>query len=159
MRCLLDLHGELPEPPQDYGLRMGARFQEGNTRGDLLYDQEIRSKQVTEDSRFLMQYIFAPASERGALYKARPRVGDGVNLKILMNDEQIWPEKGWEHSNHSADRRHHDFKVNVSAGDKLYFLVNMNQGMGFDSTYWNPAITYDDGTTYQASKGFSGTQG
>ena len=126
---------------------------------NLLYDQEIKSKQVTEDSRFLMQYIFAPANKRGALYKARPRVGDGVNLKILMNDEQIWPEKGWEHSKHSADRRHHDFKVNVSAGDKLYFLVNMNQGMGFDSTYWNPAITYDDGTTYQASKGFSGTQG
>ena len=126
---------------------------------NLLYDQEIRSKQVTEDSRFLMQYIFAPASERGALYKERTRVGDGVNLKILMNDEQIWPTEGWAHSKHSADRRHHDFKVNVSGGDKLYFLVNMNKGMGFDSTYWNPAITYDDGTTYQASKGFSGTQG
>ena len=126
---------------------------------NLLYDQEIRSKQVTEDSRFLMQYIFAPASERDALYKDRKRVGDGVNLKILMNDEQIWPEEGWAHSKHSADRRHHNFKANVNAGDKLYFLVNMNKGMGFDSTYWNPAITYDDGTTYQASKGFSGTQG
>ena len=126
---------------------------------NILYDQEIRSKQVTEDSRFLIKYIFAPASERGALYKARQRVGDGVNLKILMNDEQIWPKEGWEHSKHSADRRHHDFKVNVSAGDKLYFLVNMNQGRGFDSTYWNPAIIYDDGMTYQASKGFSGTQG
>ena len=126
---------------------------------NLLYDQEIRSKQVTEDSRFLMQYIFAPASERDALYKARPRVGDGVNLKILMNDDRIWPEKGWAHSEHSADRRHHDFKVNVRAGDKLYFIVNMNQGMRSDSTYWCPVITYEDGTTYQASKGFSGTQG
>ena len=126
---------------------------------NLLYDQEIRSKQVTEDSRFLMRYIFAPANERGALYRARPRVGDGVNLKILMNDDQIWPAKGWAHSKHSADRRHHDLKVNVSAGDKLYFLVNINQGMGFDSTYWNPAITYEDGTTHQASQGFSGTQG
>ena len=126
---------------------------------NLLYDQEIRSKQVTEDSRFLMRYIFAPASERGALYKARPRVGDGVNLKILMNDAQIWPKEGWTHSKHSADRYHHDFKVNVRAGDKLYFIVNMNQGMRSDSTYWNPAITYEDGTTYQASKGFSGTQG
>ncbi len=126
---------------------------------NLLYDQEIRSKQVTEDSRFLMQYIFAPASERGVLYKARPRVGDGVNLKILMNDDQIWPEKGWAHSEHSADRRPHDFKVNVRAGDNLYFIVNMNQGMRSDSTYWNPAITYEDGTAYQASKGFSGMQG
>ena len=126
---------------------------------NLLYDREIRSKQVTEDSRFLMQYIFAPASERHALYKARPRVGDGVDLKILMNDEQIWPKEGWAHSIHSADRRHHDFKVNVNAGDKLYFLVNMHQRMGFDSAYWDPVIAYGDGTTYQASKGFSGTQG
>ena len=126
---------------------------------NLLYDQEIRSKQVTEDSRFLMKYIFAPASERGALYEARQRVGDGVNLKILRNDEQIWPKEGWAHSEHSADRRHHDVKVDVNAGDKLYFLVNMNQGRAFDSVYWDPVITYEDGTTYRASKGFSGTQG
>ena len=126
---------------------------------NLTFDEEIRSKHVTEDSRFLMKYIFAPASERHALYKTRPRVGDGVDLKILMNDEQIWPKEGWAHSKHSADRRHHDFKVNVNAGDKLYFLVNMHQRMGFDSAYWDPAIAYGDGTTYQASKGFSGTQG
>ena len=126
---------------------------------NLVYDQEIRSKGVTEDSRFLMKYIFAPASERHALYTARPRVGDGVNLKILMNDVQIWPKKGWAHSKHSTDRCHHDFNANVSVGDRLYFLVNMNQGMRSDSTYWNPVITYEDGTTYQASKGFSGTQG
>ena len=123
------------------------------------YDQEIRSKQMTEDSRFLMKYIFAPVSERHALYEARPRVGDGVNLKILNNDEQIWPEDGWAYSKHSADRRYHDFKVDVNSGDKLYFLVNMHQGMWSDSTHWDPLITYEDGTTYQASKGFSGTQG
>ena len=126
---------------------------------NLVYDQEIRSKGVTEDSRFLMKYIFVPASERHALYKTRPRVGDGVNLKILRNEEQIWPKEGWAHSIHSADRRHHDFKVNVNAGDKLYFLVNMHQRMGFDSAYWDSVIAYGDGTTYQASKGFSGTQG
>ena len=126
---------------------------------NLLYDEEIRSKQVTEDSRFLMKYIFAPASERGALYETRQRVGDGVNLKILRNDEQIWPKEGWAHSKHSADRRHHDFKVDVNAGDKLRFLVNMNQGRAFDSVYWDPVITYEDGTICRASKGFSGTQG
>ena len=56
---------------------------------NLKFDQEIRSKRVTEDSRFLMKYIFAPVSERNALYKARPRVGDGVNLKILKNDDRF----------------------------------------------------------------------
>ena len=153
---------------------MANNFSVNKTRGDgwgyghmrgqielnLEFDQEIRSKQVTEDSRFLMKYIFAPISERHALYKARPRNGDGVNLKILKNDEQIWPkEEGWAHSRHSADRRHHDVKVDVNSGGKLYFVVNMHQGMGSDSTYWDPVITYEDGTTYKASKGFSGTQG
>ncbi len=123
------------------------------------YDQEIRSKLVTEDSRFLMKYIFAPVSERNALYEERPRLGDGVNLKILKNGEQIWPKEGWAHSKHSRDRQHHDIKMDVNSGDKLRFLVNMNQGVAFDSAYWDPVITYEDGTTYQASKGFSGTQG
>ena len=126
---------------------------------NLKFDQEIRSKRVTEDSRFLMKYIFAPVSERHVLYKARPRVGDGVNLKILMIDEQIWPKEGWAHSKDSADRRHHDLEVGVNSDDKLYFLVNMNQGMESDNTYWDPVITYEDGTTYEASKGFSATQG
>ena len=123
------------------------------------YDREIRSKRATEDSRFLMKFIFAPLSERHAVYAARPRFGDGVNLKILKNDEQIWPNDGWAHSAHSADSARHDFKVDVNMGDKLYFLVNANQNMASDSACWDPAIAYEDGTTFQASKGYSGTQG
>ena len=111
---------------------------------NLKFDQEIRSKRVAEDSRFLMKYIFAPVSERHALYKARPRVGDGVNLKILVPDEQIWPKDGWAHSKDSADRRHHNLKLSVNSGDRLCFLVNMNQGMTSDRTYWDPVITYED---------------
>ena len=126
---------------------------------NLKLDQEIRSKQVTEDSRFLMKYIFAPTSARPALYKGRPKTGDGVNLKILKNDEQIWPEDGWAYCKDSADRQHHDFKVEVNSGDKIRFLVNMAQGTSHDSTYWEPTIGYDDGTIYQASEGFSGIQG
>ena len=123
------------------------------------YDQEIRSKEVNEDSSFLIKFIFAPASERHELYKARSVHSGGVNLKILKNDDQIWPIEGWAHSENSADRPRHDVKVNVESGDRLYFLVNMPQGLGFDTAYWDPAITYNDGTTFKASKGFSGTQG
>ena len=123
------------------------------------YDEEIRSKQVNEDSRFLMKFIFAPASERRKLSKARSGHSGGVNLRILKNDDQIWPKEGWAHSKNSADRRQHDVRVNVDAGDKLYFLVNRHQDMGFDSAYWDPVITYDDGATFKASRGFSGTQG
>ena len=123
------------------------------------YDEEIRAKQVTKDSSFLIKFIFAPVSERRELYKARQSHCFGANLKILKNDGQIWPEEGWAHSKNNADRLQHDVKVDVESGDKLYFLVNSPQGMGFDAAYWDPVITYDDGATYKASKGFSGTQG
>ena len=123
------------------------------------YDEEIRSKQVHEDSSFLMKFIFASATERRELYKARQSYSGGVNLKILKNDNQIWPKEGWAHSENSADRLRHDVIVGVDSGDKLYFLVSTHQGMGFDTAYWDPVITYDDGTTFKASKGFSGTQG
>lgn len=123
------------------------------------YDKEIRSKRATEDSRFLMKFIFAPASERHALYNARQSHSGGVNLKILKNNDQLWPKEGWAHSKNSDDRPHHDVAVDVESGDKLYFLVNTPHGVGFDTAYWNPVITYDDGTTFEALKGFSGTQG
>ena len=123
------------------------------------YDQEIRAKQVNENSSFLMRFIFAAASERRELYKARQSHNVGVNLKILKNDDQLWPEEGWAHSKNNADRPQHDVKAEVESGDKLYFLVNRHQGMGFDTAYWDPVITYDDGATFKASQGFSGTQG
>ena len=123
------------------------------------YHQEIRSKQVTEDSRFLMKFIFASASERRELYGARQSHGGGVNMKILKNDGQIWPKEGWAHSKNNADRPRHEVKVEVESGDKLFFLVSAHQGMGFDTAFWDPVITYDDGATFKASKGFSGTQG
>ena len=126
---------------------------------NLKFDQEIRSKRVTEDSRFLMKYIFAPVDERHALYKARPRAGDGINLKILKNDDQVWPEEGWVYCKDSSDRQYHDVKVDVNSGDRIFFLVNMVHGSTSDNTYWDPMITYENGTTYQASKGYSGTQG
>ena len=123
------------------------------------YDQEVRLKQVNEDSSFLTKFIFAPASERRELFQASSVHNGGVNLKILKNDGQIWPKEGWAHSENSAHRLRHDVKVDVDSGDKLYFLVRAHQGMGFDTSYWDPVITYDDGTTFKASKGFSGTQG
>ena len=35
----------------------------------------------------------------------------------------------------------------------------MNEGVSFDTTFWNPTITYEDGTAYQASEGFNDKQG
>jgi len=41
-----------------------------------------------------------------------------------------------------------DFSVNVEAGDKLAFLVNMNGNIGFDTTAFDPTIKYDGGETH-----------
>ena len=123
------------------------------------YDEEIQVKQVNEDTSFLIRFIFAPASERRELYKARQSYSGGIDLKILKNDVQLWPEEGLAHSENSAQRLQHDIKIGVDSGDKLFFLVNRHQGMGFDTAYWDPVITYDNGATFKASQGFSGTQG
>ena len=49
--------------------------------------------------------------------------------------------------------------LDVAAGDKLAFLVNMHGNIGWDTTAFDPAIAYDDGETHVASKEFSDKQG
>ncbi|MDG0813440.1 hypothetical protein [Cohnella rhizosphaerae] len=51
----------------------------------------------------------------------------------------------------------HDLVVQVKKGQALFFVVNKNGNSYFDGTYWNPVVTY--GTFYDASSGFSSTQG
>ena len=79
--------------------------------------------------------------------------GDGVRIKILKGQQQIWPESGWETI--SAD----DIKgksveqtIAVKAGDQLYFIVNRNVDSTDDETVWNPQITYITNGGVNASK-------
>ena len=85
--------------------------------------------------------------------------GDGVNAKILHNDTQVWPESGWKYVANATVTESFDLTVDVAAGDRLVFLANMNGGIGFDTTAFDPVITYADGEAHQASKEFSGEQG
>ncbi len=52
-----------------------------------------------------------------------------------------------------------DFQLDVAAGDKLVFLVNMHGNIGWDTTAFDPTIAYADGETHVASKEFSDQQG
>ncbi len=85
--------------------------------------------------------------------------GDGINAKILRNDTQVWPAEGWKYIANATVNELFDFTTDVTAGDSLVFLVNMNGGIGFDTTAFDPDITYEDGESHQASKEFSGEQG
>lgn len=85
---------------------------------------------------------------------------DGVNVKILKNSTQLWPEDGWQYIGGSDTTGVvHDIAVDVAAGDTIYFVLNQNQNNYSDGTYWNPKITYDVEEKYNLTSDFSSTQG
>jgi len=85
--------------------------------------------------------------------------GDGIKARILLNRKQVWPASGWQSSANATVSAPVDFSMDVAAGDKLAFLVNMNGNISFDTTAFDPTVKYDGGETHTASKEFSDTQG
>ena len=85
--------------------------------------------------------------------------GDGINAKVLLGGKQVWPDKSWQYVANATVAVPVDFSVEVAAGDKLVFLVNMKGNIGWDTTAFDPTIKYDDGQTHVASKEFSDKQG
>ena len=95
-------------------------------------------------------------------YEESPRhklPGDGINAKILLNDRQVWPGKGWQYVPDATVQIPFDFKVAVNAGDRLVFLINMNRNIGYDTTAFNPAIACEGGESHMAAKEFGKEQG
>jgi hypothetical protein len=84
--------------------------------------------------------------------------GDGVNAKIVVNDRQVWPAQGWQYVANATVTAPFDLEVEVAAGDKLIFMVSMNQNIGWDTTAFDPTLTYADGETHTASAEFSDQQ-
>lgn len=69
--------------------------------------------------------------------------GDGVNVKIMKNDTQIWPASGWQAiANNDTIGVNHDFTVTVNQNDMIYFVVNKNVNNTSDTTVWDPTISY-----------------
>ena len=85
--------------------------------------------------------------------------GEGINAKILHNDTQFWPTSGWKYVANATVIVPFDVTIDVAAGDKLMFLVNMNTEIGYDTTAFDPTIAYEDGEIHQAGQEFSGEQG
>lgn len=79
----------------------------------------------------------------GNIKKDNISCGDGVNIKIMKNDTQMWPEKGWQHINADDNKGvNHDIQVEVNQNDMVYFIVNKNENQYCDGTIWNPSIDY-----------------
>ncbi|MFA9377609.1 MAG: right-handed parallel beta-helix repeat-containing protein [Lachnotalea sp.] len=85
---------------------------------------------------------------------------DGINVKIVKNSDQVWPENGWQLiSGSDTIGVSHDFTVDVVKNDMIYFVVNKNSTTYNDGSYWNPRITYDVVEQYNLTKDFSNKQG
>ena len=69
--------------------------------------------------------------------------GDGVRVKIMKGDEQLWPEHGWTTIG-ASDIQGTQYKLSfpAKAGDQLFFIVNCNTDAIDDETVWNPEIRY-----------------
>lgn len=85
--------------------------------------------------------------------------GDGIDAKIMLNDKQIWPSQGWQYVPDGLANIPFDITADVNSGDRLVFIVNMHRNYGFDTTSFDPTISYNDGESHTASKEFTSTQG
>ena len=86
---------------------------------------------------------------------AQQFLGDGIDAKVLLNGQQVWPATNWQYVANATVRVPFEFNADVQPGDQLVFLVNMHGNIGYDTTAFDPTITYADGETHTASKEFS----
>jgi len=78
--------------------------------------------------------------------KSATNTGDGVNIKILKNTDQVWPAADWQYV--AADDTtgiNIEQSMTVNAEDNIRFVVNQ-KGVdpSGDKTTWDPAISYDN---------------
>jgi RHS repeat-associated protein len=86
--------------------------------------------------------------------------GDGINVKIMKNDTQLWPSNGWQYIADDLNGTYttHSSIIPVDAGDKIRFIVNGNENTNDDYNVWEQYVSYIDDYNI-ASIGYSDTQG
>jgi len=85
--------------------------------------------------------------------------GDGIEARILLNGQPVWPTEGWAVSAHSNDVQTHNVTVELKTGDRLMFVLGRRGDMTCDTTEWDPVVAYQGGPTFRASEGFGTQQG
>jgi hypothetical protein len=71
--------------------------------------------------------------------------GKTLNVKILHDQRQVWPEKDWAVvSVGDLTGVGHNLKLNVAAGDVLRFVLDKGAIPEHDLIAWMPRIVYDD---------------
>jgi len=113
----------------------------------------LRTEPLSATPRVFDSYDVPPNAGNAGL------AGDGVDARVMLNDQVVWPAQGWAHSAHANDPQTHDVTVDVKEGDQVLFVLGRAEQMTCDTTEWDPVVTYADGQSFRASEGFSTTQG
>lgn len=88
----------------------------------------------------------------GRVYKADTNGGDGVSLSILHGSTCVWEAAI---AGDDADGVEPAVSLDVRKGDSIRFVVDKREAIPYDTTHWDPVITYEDGARHIASEGFS----
>ncbi len=91
-------------------------------------------------------------SVRGRIYKADTNGGDGVRLEIRVGGQTKWTAEIEGDDRVGVEPQ---LSLPVRSGDLLRFVVHRRGTIGFDTTHWDPVVTYDDGQVFQASQAFA----
>ncbi|MHA0857279.1 hypothetical protein [Paenibacillus sp. CMAA1364] len=80
---------------------------------------------------------------KGKVAKQNNSCGDGVRVKIMKNNTQIWPTSGWQTiAANDITGFTPNIPTTVSPNDNIYFVLNQNANTSCDGTRWNPTIEY-----------------
>lgn len=67
---------------------------------------------------------------------------DGVRVKVMKNNTQIWPSSGWQTVVYGAPVSSPNMTLNVVKGDKIRFVANQNGNGLYDTVLWDPSVQY-----------------
>jgi len=145
----------LADPPVQTVSHRGADLELKWMSGAELFGDSwrMRTEPVSWEERTFDSYDAPPTAAEAKL------PGDGVDARILLNGQPLWPPGEWAHSAHSADVKTHDVTAQLAAGDHLMFVLGRHGNMTCDTTEWDPTMSYDGGPTCRAAEGFSTEQG
>ena len=93
---------------------------------------------VHSPARKWVSPITGDISITGRAYDLDPKCGDGVKVKILKGNTELWNKTI---SNGDTKGFDFDLKVSVKKGDVIYFMVEQNGTSDCDSTYFCPIIS------------------
>ena len=67
--------------------------------------------------------------------------GDGIGVRILINDTQVWPAGGSQKVLSDTSSHAYLFGAAVEEGDRVAFVANALATAGYDTTRWDSTVT------------------